>query len=180
MSLTSDRNDPRLKEGQKNETGQHSIYLVLSEEELAKGFVRPVRTTYVHVGKKINDYAERGIILTLQELHDSDPQEYDDVRIEKFRGWGYAAYIKYSDEYYTSEANSGGCGLFLSQDDYDSVLANKTHVGGCGTSTTMGLKLAETYSRDPKFYGATYCVGCGKHLPVSEFVWQGTDETVGS
>ena len=52
MSLTTNPNNPRLKEGQKNETGQHKIYLVLSEEERAKGFVRPVRESYVHIGKK--------------------------------------------------------------------------------------------------------------------------------
>jgi hypothetical protein len=32
-------------------TGQQREYLVLSEEERAKGFVRPVRRTYIHVGK---------------------------------------------------------------------------------------------------------------------------------
>lgn len=44
----------------------------------------------------------------------------------------------------------------------------------CGTVTTMGRKLAETYARDPKFYGATFCVGCRAHRPVGEageFVW---------
>lgn len=44
----------------------------------------------------------------------------------------------------------------------------------CGTVTTMGRKLAETYARDPKFYGATFCCGCRTHLPVGEdgeFVW---------
>lgn len=56
----------------------------------------------------------------------------------------------------------------------------------CGTVTYMSRELAETYARDPKFYGATYCCGCRKHLPVSEFVWtlssveDGPDEVVGS
>lgn len=31
-------------------TGQHAAYWVLSEEERAKGFVRPVRRSYRHVG----------------------------------------------------------------------------------------------------------------------------------
>jgi hypothetical protein len=44
----------------------------------------------------------------------------------------------------------------------------------------MGLALSETYARDPKFYGSTYCCNCQKHLPVYEFVWEGTDEKVGS
>ncbi|TFV90429.1 hypothetical protein [Blastococcus sp. CT_GayMR16] len=46
--------------------------------------------------------------------------------------------------------------------------------GGCGAVTTMGLAIAETYARDPKFYGATYCVGCNMHRPVGadgEFDW---------
>lgn len=44
----------------------------------------------------------------------------------------------------------------------------------CGSSTRMGTALAETYARQPSFYGATYCVGCRMHLPVGEcgeFVW---------
>lgn len=75
-------------------TGQQKGYVVLSAEERAKGFVRPVRRTYVH---------------------------------EK-----------------------------------------------CGTATTMGQALAETYARDPAFYTGTFCVRCKGHFPVGaagEFVW---------
>jgi hypothetical protein len=50
----------------------------------------------------------------------------------------------------------------------------------CGTVTTMSDDLAETYARDPHFYGATYCVGCRMHLPVSEFQWDADAEVVGS
>lgn len=50
----------------------------------------------------------------------------------------------------------------------------------CGSVTTMSLPLAETYARDPKFYGATYCCVCRKHLPVAEFTWDGTAQQVGS
>ncbi len=120
MSLTTDRNDPKLKEGQKNETGQHEIYLVLSEEERAKGFVRTVRNKYIHVG--IGG-------------HEIDPND-----MSKHGRTGTA----------------------------------------CGALTSMGQALSETYARDPKFYGATFCVGCNKHLPVNEFVWDGTNEPVGS
>ncbi len=81
--------------------GQNKAYLVLSDAELAKGFVRPVRDSYVHIK-------------------------------------------------------------------------------GCKSLTKMGYKLAETYARDPSFYGATYCCSCGKHFPVDEFVWDGTDLKVGS
>jgi hypothetical protein len=44
----------------------------------------------------------------------------------------------------------------------------------CGTSTRMSREIAETYARDPWFYGNTYCVGCGMHCPVGadgEFEW---------
>lgn len=84
MGITTDRNDPLLREI--DETGQQKAYLVLSDEERAKGFVRPVRTSYTHVE--------------------------------------------------------------------------------CGESTRMGLAIAETYARDPKFYGGTYCVACGNHFPL--------------
>ena len=53
----------------------------------------------------------------------------------------------------------------------------------CGTVTTMGVAIAETYARDPEFYGGTYCVGCRNHFPVGEkgeFVWDGTDQKVGT
>jgi hypothetical protein len=53
----------------------------------------------------------------------------------------------------------------------------------CGTVTTMGTALAETYARDPKFYTGTFCCACRKHFPVGdagEFVWDGTDEKVGT
>ncbi len=53
----------------------------------------------------------------------------------------------------------------------------------CGQVTTMGLSLAETYARDPFFYSGTYCAACRSHFPVGdggEFVWQGTNEKVGT
>lgn len=50
----------------------------------------------------------------------------------------------------------------------------------CGTVTRMTRALAETYAREPKFYGATYCVYCEMHKPVGEFTWDGTSEIVGS
>lgn len=75
-------------------SGQQQNYLVLSEEERRKGFVRPLRTEYVH--------------------------------------------------------------------------------DKCGTSTKMGRELAETYAREPKFYGGTFYCKCGAHFPVGadgEFTW---------
>jgi hypothetical protein len=50
----------------------------------------------------------------------------------------------------------------------------------CGAVTTMGRALSETYARDPTFYGATFCVQCNCHLPVSEFVWTADGARLGS
>lgn len=100
--ITDDPNDPRITHytGPESPGPQAKVYLVLPEAERAKGFVRPVRRSYVH---------------------------------EK-----------------------------------------------CGVETTMDVALAETYARNPKFYGATYCCGCSAHFPVSEFTWSKTKERVGS
>lgn len=51
----------------------------------------------------------------------------------------------------------------------------------CGSSVTrMADALAETYARNPAFYGSTWCVGCKKHLPVEEFQWVDDGAAVGS
>lgn len=101
MSITTDPNDPRLGRGaDSTPTGMNDAYLVLSEEERAKGFVRPVRRSYLHQT--------------------------------------------------------------------------------CKSVTTMGQAIAETYARNPRFYGSTYCVSCQMHRPVAEFTWNGTTEAVGS
>jgi hypothetical protein len=45
----------------------------------------------------------------------------------------------------------------------------------CGTLTTMGRALSETYARDPGFYSGTFCCGCRAHFPVGadgEFHWE--------
>lgn len=81
-------------------TGMQKAYVVLSPQERAKGFVRPVRRAYVH----------------------------------------------------------------------------RT----CGTMTTMGVALAETYARDPGFYSGTFCVHCRDHFPLDQFVWEGTEEVLGT
>lgn len=46
MGTTTDRNDPGLK--LLREDGQQEKHVVLSEEDRDKGFVRPLRTGYVH------------------------------------------------------------------------------------------------------------------------------------
>jgi hypothetical protein len=106
--LTDDPNTVGLGHGIDNlPVPVNPVYLVLSSEELAKGFVRPVYRAYIH-----------------------------------------------------SEA-----------------------LGGCGAVTTMGLRLCETYARDPSFYGSTYCSGCSMHRPVGdsgEFYWDKTNLLVGT
>lgn len=82
------------------ETGQQKGHVVLSYEERSKGFVRPVRRSYVH--------------------------------------------------------------------------------NECGALTIMAQSIAETYARDPSFYSGTFCATCKDYFPLEEFVWDGTDETVGS
>lgn len=103
MPDTTDPRDPRLGRGVDDEpVPQNEAYLVLSDDERAKGFVRPYRALYRHET--------------------------------------------------------------------------------CGTTTTMGRSIAETYACQPDFYGATYCVACAMHRPVGadgEFVWLEADGTTG-
>ncbi len=103
-TLTTDRSDPGLREIRPD--GQQEKYLVLSEEERAKGFVRPLRRAYRHLR--------------------------------------------------------------------------------CDGVTTMGLALCETYARNPKFYGGTFCCVCGSHFPLKDaetgarnFVWVEDETGVG-
>jgi hypothetical protein len=106
--VTDDPQDPGLTHGPDPVGGppvdQAEAYLILSDAERAKGFVRPVRTAYWHTG--------------------------------------------------------------------------------CGAVTSMSRAIAETYARQPDFYGATYCCSCQRHAPVGEFRWDvnyaDTDPVVGS
>lgn len=152
--ITDDPNDPRIRRGapDKESVPQAEAYLVLPEDERAKGFVRPYRDAYQHVGLKPK-FPERMRTLTVEEMRRHREQEY--VRFE---------------EYPESELPS--LGRYWTRAQLDTK--------GCGTVTTMGRALSETYARDPSFYGATYCCGCRKHLPVEEFVWTVDGERVGS
>jgi hypothetical protein len=134
-------------------TGQQRGYVCLTPEERAKGFVRPVRTSYVHVGPA-------GPTHLLQDLTEAQRALYADE-----------GYVKY--EVYPASA-APSLGRFWTQADLDAIGR------GCQTETTMGRALAETYARDPGFYGGTFCCACRKHLPVGEFVWAGTTDRVGS
>jgi len=133
----------------------HSVYLVLSDGERDKGFVRPVRRAYMHVGPP-------GPRFPLLELTEEQHERYDE--------YGYVKYEEYPDEV-------EGLGRYWTQARLDKVGV------GCRVVTYMGQELAETYARQPGFYGSTWCCGCNTHLPVGadgEFVWDGTDEKVGT
>ena len=160
MSLTTDPNDPRLGRGvDRSPVDQHETYLVLSEEDRARGFVRPVRRSYVHVGVA-------GPRHVLRDLTDEERARY-----------GMHGYTKFEEYPRVDGDFTGVVGRYWTQAELDSVGK------GCGTVTTMGLALAETYARQPDFYGATYCCGCRMHLRVGaggEFVWAGTEDRVGT
>jgi hypothetical protein len=47
--VTTDRNDPRLRQADAAEPAQQAAYLVLSDEERQRGFIRPVRRSYRHI-----------------------------------------------------------------------------------------------------------------------------------
>lgn len=130
-------------------TGMQKGYVALCPEERAKGFVRPVRQEYVHVGKRPK--------YPLRDLTNDEMAQYKEPNSTKF------------EEY--PESESPQVGRIWDEKDLNS---------GCGTKTTMNIALAETYARDPKFYGGTFCVGCRTHFPIAEFVWAGTEEVVGS
>lgn len=150
MPTTTDPNDPRLGRGVDTEPGpQSEAYLVLSEDERAKGFVRPVRRSYRHVGKSPR--------FPLRDLTDEEKER-----------WTGAGYVKF--EVYP-ESESPKTGRYWTQAELDNH--------GCGTVTTMSQDIAETYARNPHFYGSTYCTGCRKHLPVDEFRWTDDGMIVG-
>ena len=137
LCTTDGRPVAEARASQTNETGQHPSYIVLCPDERAKGFVRPYRDAYKHVG------------LNICGLH-----------IEGDTG-GTVCYMDPKHE--------GTCGD-----------ATGPRPQGCGSVTTMGRALSETYARNPAFYGATFCCSCNRHLPVSEFIWTADGERVGS
>jgi hypothetical protein len=131
--------------------GQHEAYWVLKPEERAKGWVRPLRQEYEHVG-----------IRPTHAVRDLTADEQ-----ERYAAFGYAKFEQYPE-------GSDTLGRYWTERDLTS---------GCGAITHMGLALAETYAREPGYYGLTFCVGCSKHRPVGahgEFVWKGTTERVGT
>lgn len=83
------------------DTGMQKGYVVLCPEELAKGFVRPVRRSYKHVGKK----------------HKHSLRDLTEVEKERFDGTGYVKFEAYPESelpctgrYWTQAELDGGCG----------------------------------------------------------------------
>lgn len=151
--LTTDPTDPELGHGiDTSPTEQSKKYLILSEEERAKGFVRPLRNKYVHRGYAKPQYPLRE--LTQEEL-------------ERYSSFGYIKYEAFP------ENDTSLIGRYWTQKQLDNTEK------GCGVETVMGQELSETYAREPHFYGSTYCVGCKMHLAVQEFAWSADGETVG-
>jgi hypothetical protein len=132
--------------------GQQEGYIVLSPEERAKGYVRPIRDEYRHVGARPKN--------PTRPLTEEEEERYNS------KGFNYVAY-----EEYPPETRKGSVvGRFWTAAQLNS---------GCGKTTTMGWSIAETYARDPKFYNGTFCCTCAKHFPLDEFVWL-DGEQVGS
>lgn len=72
MGLTNDPKEAR-ESGIDPTTGMQRVYVVLSEEERAKGFVRPVRTSYKHLD--CGGVTTMG--LALAETYARQPDYYD-------------------------------------------------------------------------------------------------------
>lgn len=131
-------------------TGMQKGYVVLSADERAKGFVRPVRRTYIHTGRSIcgkNRPTKHGKLGGQIDVCGFEP------------------------------GHAGECfQTFFTMDQPAAAEAEQSHRrGGCGVATTMGMALAETYARDPKFYSGTFCCNCGSHFDVGEqgeFEWE--------
>jgi len=163
MSLTTDRNHPGVNKP-KGEGEQNESYLVLSEEERSKGFVRPYRNTYVHVGRNItNHWKSIHRLLTEEET-------------SKFTDRKYVAVMTVL----TDDEGKFMGGAYVTKEQLEKWKKGERE-GGCGCSTTMVREIAETYARNPSFYGATWCMCCKEHIDVGEFIWDdGSNETVGS
>ena len=41
----------------------------------------------------------------------------------------------------------------------------------CGKPTVMASSIAETYAREPTFYGGTFCTFCKTHFDNEQFKW---------
>jgi len=163
MSLTTDPNSPCINTP-KGEGQQNECYLILSEEERAKGFIRPYRNRYIHVGRNVSSHW-KGIHRMVTE------EERQEVGMEK-----YVAVMTSL----TRDDGSHMGGPYVTQEELDAWQKGE-RIGGCGGKTIMAREIAETYARNPSFYGSTWCMNCRTHIDVNEFIWDDdSGETVGS
>lgn len=153
--------DASVPNDAKRPDGQHVDHWVMCRGEIIeKGFVRPVRMKYVHVGIK-------------GPVHPTRP--LTDEETERWGGNGYVAYEEYPED--KRGLNGRSLGRFWKRAELDKVGR------GCGTVTSMPRSIAETYAAQPGYYGKTYCAGCCDYHRVGiqgEFVWDGTDDRVGT
>lgn len=151
-----ERQDGGTPTERKRDDGQYVDHWVLSADDRAKGFIRPVRKSYTHVGAP-------GPRHPLTELSDEQKALWPDEGFVKFEPY--------------PESERPSLGRFWTQKDLDGIGR------GCRGTTSMGLSIAETYASRPGFYGSTFCATCGDYFKVGrdgEFVWAGTDERVGT
>lgn len=151
--------DAPVPNSAKRPDGQNIDHWVLCAEERAKGFIRPLRTSYVHIGIPGPKFPLRDLTAEEQRFNEG----HDEV------------YVKF--EPYPEGYRGSSRGRFWTQAELDKVGK------GCGTLTRMPMACAETYARQPGYYGSTFCCGCGTYLPVGErgeFVWPDTEERVGT
>ena len=136
-------------------TGQQRGYVVLTPEERAKGFVRPVRTKYVHAGKEMC-----GVILG--DWHDSSNLYGDGAKTICGGAVGHDG----------EHGHAGDQKVFVATAAEIERLRRTGRYKGCGAVTWMGNALAETYARQPDFYSGTFCATCRKHFHLDEFEWE--------
>jgi len=56
--------------------------------------------------------------------------------------------------------------------DFEQPVRDEYVHEGCSSTTKMTGDLPESVARNPHYYTKTFCVGCGKHVPVSEVYWK--------
>jgi hypothetical protein len=133
-------------------TGMHGDYYVLCEEERKKGFVRPLRFSYVHIGKRPK-----------YQVRDLTPEEK-----ERYKEYGYVKFEMYplgeskvTGSFWTEASLNSGCGrtTTMAQAIAESYARNPSYYSATFCATCR----------------AHFPVG-----ENGEFVWAGTDERVGT
>ncbi len=132
--------------------GQQREYLALSDEERAKGFVRPVRDAYVHVGARPR--------FPTRPLTEEEEERYRDV--------GYVCFEAYP------ESERPSLGRYWTQAELDSGCGQTTTMARALAETYAREPgfYSGTFCATCR---AHYPVG-----PDGQFVWAGTEERVGT